>query len=346
MPVIMETVMTTIERSEWPLNRILTTLGLSRSTFYRWLRFYNGRTKREPDRRFNAFETLSEEKEAVIKFADEHPEMHYRELAYRMLDAGIAALDPSTVYRVLDEAGRMQKRVEEYRKKMGTLERATHPNEVWASDYAEIRFNGRKYFLIFFIDEYSRYIVYFELAVSMDGNTTGLAFDSAMSKLPAGTPSPKLRSDNGSGFISHRFRRVLREWEVEHLRITPHCPAENGVAERWVSTLRDMLALQHEPVSVDDLVNTITEVVRVYNEERLHSSLFFLTPSVWYRGNPGPLLDERRRRMAFFRERRKSLNLGRKQTRLMGDGSYEPRDQSPRPWKLYGNRGVDYSQSA
>jgi hypothetical protein len=58
------------------------------------------------------------------------------------------------------------------------------------------------------------------------------------------------------------------------------------------------------------------KIVRWYNEERLHSGIRFLRPVDVYRGNPGEILGERRRKIAQARHRRKEENLRRKQTSL------------------------------
>ena len=47
------------------------------------------------------FEVLPEEKQAVWKYAQEHPKFRHRELNWRMLDEDIAALSSSSVYRIL-----------------------------------------------------------------------------------------------------------------------------------------------------------------------------------------------------------------------------------------------------
>jgi hypothetical protein len=55
------------------------------------------------------FEALPEEKQAVRKYALEHPEIRHRELSWRMLDDDIVALSSSSVYRILREQDLMQR---------------------------------------------------------------------------------------------------------------------------------------------------------------------------------------------------------------------------------------------
>lgn len=48
----------------------------------------------------HAFKALSEEKQAVLKYGFSHPEIHHREVAWRMIYKDVAHLSASTVYRI------------------------------------------------------------------------------------------------------------------------------------------------------------------------------------------------------------------------------------------------------
>ncbi len=346
MPLIHDNVVMTKERSEWPARDTLAALDVSKSRYYRWLAIANGTKERLPDKRFNAHAVLPEEVEAALKYAREHPTPRHRELAWRMVDAGVAFLSMSSVYRILDDAGLIRKWKREYREVMDEFEVPNGPNEIWATDFAYFKLNGVTYYLIFFIDEYSRYIVWWDLVASMDGNTTGLAMEAALATLPKDAPRPKIRSDNGSGFISKDVKRVLKEWQVGHLRITPHTPEENPFAERVVGTVRDLLAQQREPTTFQELREAMALVVRYYNEERLHSSLSYLPPVAWHTGVQEPLLEERQRLLAFHRQRRVAINVGRRQTTLMAEEVYEKRSDDPQLRDPQLSRGVNNSQTA
>ena len=96
------------------------------------------------------------------------------------------------------------------------------------------------------MDEYSRYVVHHELVLGMDGVTVSLAAQTAIAKLPRGPEGlplekPTIRSDNGSGYVSQEFRVVLKENGLDHQRIKPHCPEENGLMERANRTIREHL---------------------------------------------------------------------------------------------------------
>jgi transposase InsO family protein len=85
----------------------------------------------------------------------------------------------------------------------------------------------------------------------MDGGTVSLAAQTTVEWLPKGEDGrprerPEVRSDNGSRFIAKEFRQVLAEQGLGPHRITPHCPAENGLVERvalfvpeWLKHFKD-----------------------------------------------------------------------------------------------------------
>ena len=59
----------------------------------------------------------------------------------------------------------------------------------------------------------------------------------------------------------------------------------------------------------DDAVREISKVVKWYNFERRHSSLQYLTPSQYYRGNPVELLNIRKAKLERARQLRKEKNM-------------------------------------
>ena len=161
--------------------------------------------------------------------------------------------------------------------------------------------------MVFFLDEYSRYLVHHQLMCYLDGDTISLEAQRAIEAVGL-KRKPTIQTDNGSGYVSHEFKRVLSEQGLTHVRITPHCPEENGLVERAHRTFAEIL----DEMEFDDLAEAraaIAEIVRWYNEERLHSALHFLRPVDYYRGKPAQLLEERRRKLAEARHRRKERNL-------------------------------------
>jgi transposase InsO family protein len=307
----------TRERSRWPVRRTLAALGVSRSSYYRWLREEAWTRLVEPVRLAPVHEALPAEKAAVLDYARKHGELRHRELAWRMVDEDVAYVSPSTVYRILQEADLLCRWRRRAKRRRTAAEKPTRPDERWVTDLMHLQVGGRPYYLVCFLDEYSRYIVHHEVLTSMDGHSVSLAAQAAIDRLPQGVDGrpavrPVIQSDNGSGYVCREFATVLTENGLGHHRITPHCPEENGVMERAYRTMRESLEGEEllHPFQARD---TLERIVTWYNTERLHSALGFLRPVDYYRGDPMTQHAERRRKLVEARHRRREENLKMRQ---------------------------------
>jgi transposase InsO family protein len=313
----------TKRRSGWSVRRTLALLDVSPASYYRWRKdAAHAKTLTAPPRPVQAYEATDEEKRAVRAYALKHPGIRHRELAWRMVDESAACLSPSTVYRILKGENLVCPWARRTKRTREDEEKAQRPDEMWATDLMYVVISGRTYYLVTFLDEYSRLIVHHALCASMDGITVSVEAQAAVEKLlrekggeipPGGMP--RLRSDNGSCYVSREFRGVLDEHHLGHQRIKPHCPEENGIIERSNRTLREAL----DGAELTDLLqarDVIAGIIEWYNEQRLHSALGYLRPIDYYRGDPAALHEARRRKMAEARHRRREKNLKLRQPTL------------------------------
>ena len=316
-------VVKTKARSGWAAKRTLQCLGVSPASYYRWRK----EAERQPEaesctRPVQVYEATSAEQEAVRSYALRHPGIRHRELAWRMVDEDVACLSPSTVYRILKAKNLVSPWCRREKRKREEEEKPSRADEVWATDLMYLSVSGRTYYLVTFLDEYSRTIVHHALVPNMEGGTVSIEAQTAFEKFlearrgeipEAGMP--RVRSDNGSCYLSREFRGVLDAHRLNHQRIQPHCPEENGVIERSNRTLREAL----EGEELRDLYqarDVIGRIVKWYNTERLHSALGYLRPIDYYRGEPETLHAARRTKLAAARQRRKETNLKLRQRQL------------------------------
>lgn len=205
---------------------------------------------------------------------------------------------------------------------------ARGPDQRWQTDIRYTKVGRRNYYLLSFLDEYSRYIVHHELLATMDGLSVSIEAAAALATLPPerrpalpggyGDPprrGPLIQSDHGSGFVAHEFAATLAESEVGHTRIRPHTPTDNGRIERYHRTIGERID-QHDLEDAVQAKAVIAGIIDHYNHHRLHAALNFLRPVDYYRGNPEALLAERRGKLKAARELRKQENLKLRQRRL------------------------------
>jgi len=122
--------------------------------------------------------------------------------------------------------------------------------------------------------------------------------------------SPAVVTDNGSQFTAQDFQDLVRECDLEHIRIRTYHPESKGKVARFHRSTRDAL----EDVDLRNLGRAREVIggwVRHYNEERLHAALHDLPPNEYYTDDPPARLAERHRKLAAARERRYVANRAR-----------------------------------
>jgi len=305
----------TKKRSGWPLQQTLQALEIAPGTYYRWCRAMADGRPRARSPAGSMYELLDSEREAVIDYALKHPEVRHRELAWKMLDEGVVAVSASSVYRVLREANLVSGwRPKPKVKGSGRGKPPSRPDEKWQTDIKYVRAGARNYYLLSFMDVYSRYIVHHELLTWMDGQSVSVEAAAAIATLTVEV-RPDIQSDHGSGFISREFAETLAESGVGHTKIRPHTPTDNAEIERYHRTIGEQIDQQ----ALEDYTHAkgvIAAIIDAYNNIRLHSALSFLRPVDYYRGDPEAFLAERRRKLQAARELRKQENIKLRQRLL------------------------------
>ncbi len=84
-----------------------------------------------------------------------------------MLDADVVAVSPSSVYRVLRDAGLMNRHNCKPSLKGKGFDQPAKPHEHWHVDFAYINVAGTFFFLCTLLDGYSRFIVHWEIRPQM-----------------------------------------------------------------------------------------------------------------------------------------------------------------------------------
>jgi transposase InsO family protein len=210
---------------------------------------------------------LPEECDKSLAFKRQHPTVGGVRLAFLMLDQGVAAVSPSTVFRILKEAGlSSQWTLSEGRKaSKKNFHQPKRPREQWRTDIAYANLRGTHYFFISVLDGYSRSIVFWDLRMSMTTADVGIVIQRAWEALPKGLMKPRIISDNGLHYLSTEFRSYLRDQEVAHSRIRGRPPQSNGKMERIHKRLRSECTRQAALPQLEEARSLISGDIEEYN---------------------------------------------------------------------------------
>lgn len=166
------------------------------------------------------------------------------------------------------------------------------PNQVWSTDITYIRLPHGFVYLVAIIDWYSRKILSWRLSNTMDA---GFCVDCLEDAIKAyGTPEI-FNSDQGSQFTSDMFTSVLIENAITISMDGRGRALDNIFTERLWRTVKyeDIYLKQYD--SLQSLLMGLTDYFVFYNEERLHQSLGYKTPSEVYQtatGGGAKILDK------------------------------------------------------
>ena len=88
-----------------------------------------------------------------------------------------------------------------------------------------------------------------------------------------GVPVRRILTDNGSGYLSRRFRATCRELQLVHRRPRPYTPRTNGKAERVIQTALREWAYRRPYYTSFDRRRMLPGWLEYYNAARPHLSL-------------------------------------------------------------------------
>ena len=303
---VMQIVEQTKRRSGWQAYRTLAVLGVPRSVYYAWKT--RGSLEDRVAKPCRVYELLPEERLAICEFALKFPKVGYRKLTWMMVDAGVACVGESSVYRVLSDADLLSRWKRSTRSSGEYHFRPTGPNQQWHTDVMYVWVACRFYFLLSFVDAYSRFIVHHKLLVSLDGQSVAIELEAALEAVKG--IQPRVVHDHGSEFVNRDVAAVIKAHNLIDIKTRARHPESNGIVERFNGTIRDESDSAYGKNYLEAQA-IIEKLMRYYNEERLHASLGYMTPATWHRGQPNEVREERARRIAVARTHRKIINQQR-----------------------------------
>ena len=289
------------EKTEIAVCRFIEWLKIAASKFYDWKKRY-GKVN-EHNSWIPRDHWLEEwEKKAILDFWHENPLEGYRRLTFMMLDRDIVAVSPASVWRVLSQAGLLQRWAKKPSLKGTGFQQPLKPHEHWHVDVSYINIAGTFYYLCSVLDGASRYIVDWDIRESMKEVDVEVILQRAREKFP--NVKPRVITDNGSQFVAKDFKEFIRICGMTHVKTSPNYPQSNGKIERWHQSLKSECIRPGVPLSIEDARRIVSAYVTRYNTVRLHSAIGYITPMDKLEGREAQIFAERDRKLEQARLKR------------------------------------------
>ncbi len=291
------------DKTDIKATKMIGWIKITRSKYYDWLSRY-GRVNEHNAWIPRDFWLTCCERQEIIKYYHDNPLEGYRRLCYMMMDADIVAVSPSSVYRVLTNAGLLNQWNRKKSKKGTGFVQPLKAHEHWHIDISYINICGTFYYMCSVLDGFSRYIVHWEIREAMKESDVEIILQRAREKFP--DAKPRIISDNGPQFIAKDFKEFIRISGMTHVKTSPYYPQSNGKLERYHRTIKGTCIRVNTPLSLDDAQRLVTDFVAHYNNKRLHSAIGYITPIDKLQGRAETILAQRDAKLTAAREARKA----------------------------------------
>lgn len=277
----------TANADQWPVTIQCRVLGVTTGGFYAW--------KKRP----NARRHLLDDQYAVMirRIFEQHHGIYGAPRITEELRALGQRLNRKRVERLMREMGLQAKQKRKFRPQTTVVEpdaviapnlleqdfTAGSPNQRWVGDITYLETTEGFEYLATVIDLYSRRVVGWALAPTMETSIVMRAMDMALRQR---RPCEGLvfHSDRGCQYTSQAFRDRLRLAGIQQSMSKTGCCYDNAVAESFFHSLKVEWLHGHD---IRDRETVRSEIFRYiesyYNRSRRHSSIGYLSPEAFER---------------------------------------------------------------
>ena len=311
-------------------------LKLDPKRYQRWLRLYQctgryGGGKPGPKNQPHAL--MPWERKKIVEMArdDKCLDLSHRQLSIVASEKGEIEASASSFYRIMKEELLMEKRkrIPKVAQKKPEI-KPKGPNEIWSWDLTYIALGPIFVYLFAIIDVFSRKIVGWHLSFNATVDSMKTAWDNALSNEGLlgviGAPKmPLALSDHGVQMAKKTAKKFFKDLGIKQLFARYQTPKDNAWIESWFRILKYDWLRYKDCVSFSQLKDIIAKFIYIYNHERYHGSIDYVTPEQKHSGQADRVLKaraERKRQARLIR-----IEFNRNQNCLSVD-SYRQVDQT------------------
>lgn len=295
-----------IENSGFGRQNILDELDLAKASYYRWLKQYKKfgikGLKAKARSNLNSKNATPEYIKILIRdLIQKYPYIGDDNIKWYLVDNHDYYLNSSTINKLRKRENLYPEIVtrqdRNYTRRV--IKRTKSVNELWHSDFTYLRkFDGYWHYLTIVMDDYSRYVVSWELTRSITGKDAVSVFKKAIEvvhlRQSESEEWPTILTDRGACYKSKIFRSFIKEKGLKHRMAAPRTLAERIRIERSFRSLKRALSI-YGGKTPQDLAEFVDEYYSFYNKYRSHYSLNNLTPADIFFGNNKNIILHRNR---------------------------------------------------
>jgi transposase InsO family protein len=231
--------------------------------------------------------------DGALQVAIEQVLVRYPFYGYRRMTAELRregwAVNPKVVQRLMQKLG-LKGRVGQVKAITTTHSHHPHPrypnhlrglvvsapDQVWVADITYLGLADRFIYLAVILDVYTRTVRAWHLGKSLSQTLSLSALKMALAKA-----TPQLHhSDQGVQYAAKGYTDLLSAQGVTISMSEPGCPTQNAYAERFMRTFKEEHVDYTDYADFADAHQQIAHWLEVvYNSERIHSALNYLTPA-------------------------------------------------------------------
>jgi transposase InsO family protein/transposase-like protein len=289
------------ERSGMTLEDFARTYGCSPWTLRGWLKRYAAggpkalETRRlgRPAGRGNDLPRVSEAvRTEIVRTKTRFPDFGFKKVRDFLRRFQGVTVHTGTVRRTLAQAGipPLAPRTKRRRRKLAAGQGAkkwreivrARPREMWQSDITSLNLtrHGTKVYLTVFLDDFSRFVVSWNLATHQRQELVNEALMDGVSRF--GKPIEVL-TDQGRQYFSWRgksdFQKLLVREGIEHVVSRTHHPQTLGKCERLWATIKEEFWSRVRPQDIGDARERLAHWFAHYNFFRPHQGIDGLVPA-------------------------------------------------------------------
>jgi len=155
-------------------------------------------------------------------------------------------------------------------------------NQLWVSDitYWKIH-NGEHLYISLITDAYSRKIVGYHVAETMEAIHSVEALQMALAALGGATRPLQLthHSDRGIQYCSSKYVKLLQDNSIRISMTENGDPLENAIAERVNGIIKEEYLNHYQTDNLKEATKQLQKSISLYNNDRPHMSISNLTPN-------------------------------------------------------------------